>query len=200
MRNIIPNDSRYIPLVQQALCCVPTCILIIMLKHNIPLVPLELLGYKLGLVIPPKDKKLFWNMRASKKKPLDGGYGTQISKRQYHPNNVFPKLNIPLKMLYHSIEDYKDLSDYTKLLKLIVREDRDVLACFNYKKLYGKGNDGGHVSIIDRVYPRRQEVRLVDPVSTVAKWRVVKIKKLKKAMEVHAKDSSPGFWEFKKIN
>lgn len=138
-------------------------------------------------------------MRSSRKKPLAGGYGTQISKKPYQPNTVFKKMNIPLEMHYHSIDDFEDIKMFTAFIHRVVKENRDVLVCFNYKSLYGMGNNGGHVSIVDRVYPKKRELRLVDPTRFQPRWRTVKIKKLKKAMEVHAKDSSPGFWEFVRI-
>jgi len=198
MKNIIPKDSRYVPLVQQPYCCVPACISMIMLKHKIPLVSQELLGYYLGLVIPKKDKKFFWNPRTGKK-PLSGGYGTQIRKKRYHPNTVFPKLKIPLKMKYYSREEFNNIKEYTCFIKKVVRENRDVLVCYNYRALYGIGNNGGHVSLIEKVIPGDKEVRLVDPTRWRAKWRIVEIKKLVKAIEVHQLENCPGFWEFIKI-
>lgn len=59
MKNIIPKDTRYIPFTQQKSCCVPTSISIIMYKRNIPLIPQEVLGYYLGLIVDPEFKNLF---------------------------------------------------------------------------------------------------------------------------------------------
>lgn len=42
--NFVPEDSKYIPFTQQKWLCTPTCIQMVMLRHNIPLVPAELIG------------------------------------------------------------------------------------------------------------------------------------------------------------
>lgn len=49
--NIVPLDTRYVPLTQQKWCCVPTCFQVVMLRHNIPLVPAEVIGYHMGLIV-----------------------------------------------------------------------------------------------------------------------------------------------------
>jgi len=66
MKNIIPLATRYVPFTQQKSCCVPASISIVMYKRNIPLLPQELLGYHLGLIIDPQNKELFWNPRTGK--------------------------------------------------------------------------------------------------------------------------------------
>ena len=96
MIEIIPKDSRYVPLTQQNWCCVPTCIQMIMLKHEVPLLAAEFLGYHLGLIVPEQELKYFWNARTGKRP--SSGWGTQIGNQKYEPNLVFEKLNIPLKM------------------------------------------------------------------------------------------------------
>ena len=197
MKNIIPKDSRYIPFTQQKLCCVPACISMIMYRHKIQLISQELLGYHLGLIVPKEELKLFWNGRTGSKP--SAGYGTRINEHRFHPNKIFPKLKIPLKMIFHPIDGFLNVQEFKKYLVSIERNDKDVAVCFNWSALYGQNYSGGHLSIIDKVNLRKGEVRLIDPEYKAPKWRIVKLEKLKKAMEVHGEDKSGGFWEFLKI-
>ena len=196
MKEIIPKDSRYIPFVQQRSCCVPTCISMIMYRHGIPLIPQELLGYHLGLTVKRDSTKLFWHPRTGKRPPA--GWGTQMYKKQYHPNIVFPKLKIPFKVFFHSVDSFSDKS-FNKFLLETVKKDKDMIVCFDHGNLTGTGKQGGHVCLLDRVYLQKNEVRLIDPSSNWPKWRVVKISRLKKAMEFHGGNRNGGFWEFRKV-
>jgi hypothetical protein len=195
-KEIIPKNSRYVPFAQQKSCCVPACISMIMYKNKIPVLPQELLGYHLGLMVDKEYKNLFWNARTGERPPA--GFGTRIDLKQYHPNNVFPKLKIPLKMIYHPISHFNKTS-FEKFITDVVKKDRDVLVCFNYGVLKNEDGYGGHVCVLDRIYPAKGIVRLIDPSVNQPKWRMVKIDKLKKAMEVHGDDKSGGFWEFVKL-
>ncbi|MDR1300499.1 MAG: hypothetical protein LBK50_02215 [Candidatus Nomurabacteria bacterium] len=60
---VTPNDSRYVPFTQQKYDCAPTSIMMIMYRNGIPLMSTEELGYRLGLVVPPKDKALYCQSR-----------------------------------------------------------------------------------------------------------------------------------------
>ena len=196
MSNIIPKNSRYIPFAQQKSCCVPACISMIMYKNKISLLPQELLGYHLGLIVDSESKKLFWNVRTGKIPP--SGYGTRINLKKYNPNTVFPKLKIPLKMMYHPISLFNK-EGFEKFIVDAIKKDKDVLVCFNHGVLKREKAGGGHVCVLDRIYPAKGIVRLIDPSINQPKWRLVKISLLKKAMEVHGDDKSGGFWEFIKI-
>lgn len=196
MSEIVPKDSRYLPMTQQDSCCAPTCISIIMYKHKIPLLPQELLGYHLGLIVSKEDKKLFWNPRTGKRPP--SGYGTQVYKKEYSPNAIFPKLGIPLKMTYHPISAFTKKS-YEEFLVQIPKQNKDVLTCFDHGELKGNHVQGGHLCVVDRVDINKKTIRLIDPSPKQPKWRVVPIEKLRKAMEFHGDDKSGGFWEFKYV-
>lgn len=192
--NIIPSDTRYIPLTQQKWCCAPTCIQMVMLRHHIPLIPAELIGYHLGLVVPEDGLKYFWHARTGARPPA--GYGTQTSKAAYAPNQAFKKLNIPLKMTRRLINEFKDVAGFKKYLSAVETNDTDVLICYDWGILFDKPDyQGGHVCVLDRVYLDKNEVRIIDPEYNVPKWRVVNIDKLYQAMKVHGKEKSGGFWE-----
>lgn len=130
MTEIVPPDSNYIPLTQQRWCCVPTCIQMVMLKHNIPLIPAEILGYHMGLIVPEDQSRLFWNMRTGKKPP--SGYGTQAGNPSFSPNAVFKKLGIPLKMTWCLINKFKTFKDYQEYLMKIDNSGKDILVCFDW--------------------------------------------------------------------
>ena len=194
MKEIIPKDSRYIPLVQQKYCCSPTSMLMVMLRHGIPLVPQEVLGYYLGLIVPPPDKKFFWNVRTGKSP--SAGYGTQIKK--FDPNKAFKKLNIPLQFNFHPISKFS-ASSFVKFMAQGVKQDKDLLVCFNHAFLNQEKGQVGHVCVLDRIYPNRGLIRLIDPQQSQPKWRIVKIQELHKATVNHGDSNMAGFWELKKI-
>ncbi|MDD5290936.1 MAG: hypothetical protein PHZ04_02360 [Patescibacteria group bacterium] len=194
MKDVTPKDTRYIPFTQQPWCCVPTCILMIMYRHHIPLISQELLGYYLGLIVPQKDRKYFWRVAVGKRPPA--GYGTRSYLKIYEPNKALKRLKIPLEIKFHPIDKFKNINDFSDFLIKAEKQNKDILACFNYKKLYGQGNDGGHLSVVDRVYLKGSKVRLIDPGGNEPKWRLVSITELKKAMEGHYYKSAR-FWEFK---
>ena len=194
MIEIVPKDSRYIPIVQQKSCCSVACILMIMQRQGIPLIAQELLGYHLGLVVAPENRKLFWKPRIGKR-PL-GGYGTQIYRKEFHPNTVFPKLGIPLEMIFHPISKFSD-KEFSDFIFALVKENKDILICFDHGQFYGDNLRGGHVCVVDRINLSKGTIRLIDPQQSQPKWVIIKIEKLLKALRLHGDEKSGGLWEFK---
>jgi len=194
MIEIIPKNSRYIPMTQQRWCCVPTCILMIMYRHGISLITQEELGWYLGLIMPKEETKNYWNARTGPRPPA--GYGTQIFKKEFYPDVAFKKLKIPLKMVFHPVDEYKDTKDLEEYLKSIEKDDKDVAVCFDYGKLHDHRYVGGHICLIDRADLQKGEVRLVDPLYEVPKWRTDKISKIFEAMKYHGSKNMGGIWEF----
>jgi hypothetical protein len=198
MKTIIPKDTRYVPLTQQKWCCVPTCIQMIMLKHNIPLVPAEVIGNSMGLTVPRSDLKFFWNGRSGKKPK--SGWGTRAGEKQYSPNMILKKMNIPLQFEgNYLISQFKNLQEAREFLLEQEKEDADIFVCFDWGKLTGEKFSGGHVCLFDRFDLKKNEVRIIDPEYFSPKWRVVKLKKLYEAMEFHGELMSGGFWKMVKV-
>jgi hypothetical protein len=194
MREIIPSDTRYTPLTQQKWCCVPTCIQMVMLRHGIPLVPAELMGYHMGLTVPEKDMTYFYNPRTGEK-PLSG-YGTQAGKPAYGPNAVFRKLGVPLTMTWKLIDGFKSLSDYCDYLYQAEEHDNDILICYDWGTLFDDENyHNGHVCVLDKVFNKSKTLRFIDPDYYSPKWVTVSIEKLYEAMRYHGNEKSGGFWE-----
>lgn len=194
-KEITPSNSRYIPMTQQPLCCVPTCISMIMYKHGIPLIPLEELGYHLGLVVSDGRAPLFWNPRRGERPPT--GYGTQIYKKEFDINTAFKNLDIPLQMIFHPIGDFNDEETMIDFLSKKIEEDKDVAVCFDHGELRGDHKQGGHVCLVDEV--KNDKIRLVDPSWEQPKWRVVEANKLFDAIKKHTASGAAGAWEFKKL-
>lgn len=183
MKNIIPKDTRYVPFTQQNSCCVPTSISIVMYKLGIPLIPQELLGYHLGLILKKDKKNLFWNVKTGERPAA--GYGTQMDKKQYEINSVFNKLKVPLKVITYPIDDFKTKKDLVLYLSGSIKRDKDIIVLLNSDVLNNTKNNNGHACVIDRIYPTKDKLRLIDPSAVQAKWREIKIDKFIKAIKLH---------------
>ena len=193
----VPKDSRYIPLTQQKSCCVPTCIQMVMLRHKIPLLPAEEIGYYLGLIVDPENTTLFYDPRTSKKRP-PAGYGTRIYDPKYEPNKAFKKLNIPLSFKVHPITGFKSAPQLLDFLRRAETENLDMLLCFNHGVLVDNpAKSGGHVCVFDRVIDG--QIRIIDPSYHHPKWRSVPAEKMFLATKKHGVKKSAGAWELTKL-
>lgn len=193
MIEIVPTNSRYIPLTQQAACCVPTCFQMIMLKHNVHLKPAEEIGYYMGLVVHPDRKNLFYNVRTSLKKPMSG-YGTQTTKSKFEINKALKKLEIPLSVKKNLINNFLTSIEIYNYLKSTELKNQDVLLCFNHGVLIDNPKfDWGHVCVFDRLIDGK--IRLIDPSEDQPKWKLVSVEKMFEAMKKHGQKNSAGFWE-----
>lgn len=197
MKNIIPKDTRYIPFTQQYSCCVPTSISMIMYKLGIPLIPQELLGYYLGLIIDKQNKHLFWNMRTGKRPKT--GYGTQTSKKQFNANDVFKKLKIPLTLTKFPIQNFKNTNTITSFLEDKIKKNKHILVLLRSSVLNNTKTKNGHACVVDRIYSKRNIVRIIDPSVNQVKWREIKIEKFIKAIKMHPTNNG-GFWELIKTH
>jgi hypothetical protein len=192
----VPKDSRYVPLTQQPFCCVPTCIQIVMYKNGLALIPAEEIGYHLGLVVHPKDAKLFYKVRTSETPP-PAGFGTRIYDPQFEPNAAFEKLNIPLSHSIQPISEIGSAAELIAIVKDVEASNDDVLLCFNHGALVNDPNmDWGHVCVFDRV--EGDQIRIVDPSPNHPKWRTVDSKQMYEAMQKHGIQRSAGLWHLTK--
>lgn len=178
--------KKYIPITEQRYCCVPACIQMILLKRNIPLKSQEEIGYDLGLIVPKRDKKLFKKVRTGKKPKA--GWGTQTRKPAYSINSFFRKKKINLKERYYFLTEPKEIKRFLK--ENLNR--KDIIACFNYRKLYNKGGNSGHVSIVDSI--KNNHITLIDPECQVPKYRKVSLKQLSRSIKFHGGERRAGFW------
>ncbi|MFA5155146.1 MAG: hypothetical protein WC453_01815 [Patescibacteria group bacterium] len=183
MKNIIPKDTRYIPLTQQNSCCVPTSLSMVMYRQGLPLLPQELLGYHLGLILDKKHKDLFWNARTGKRPAT--GFGTQMHRKEFSINAVFKKLKIPLRAAAYPINSFKNKSALISFIGHEIKTDQDLVVLLASDILNNTKKHNGHACVIDRIYTSRNIIRLVDPAATQAKWREISLDKFIKAVKSH---------------
>lgn len=188
-----PADSRYMPFTQQASCCVPTCMQMVMYKLGIPLIPAEEIGYHLGLVVRPEDGYLFYEPRTSDVPP-SAGYGTQIYEPEFELNTAFKNMGIPLNYTLKPIQEIASPDELLKILSAAEASDENALLCFNHGALVDDDSrDWGHVVVFDRVIDG--DLRIIDPSPTHPKWRIVKTQKMFDAMVFHGKKkTASGVW------
>lgn len=192
-----PNDTRYIPFTQQAWCCVPVCIQMIMYRHGIPLVPAEEIGYHLGLTVPPDQAALFYNVRTSKTPPSGAGYGTLIQESDYGLNAAFMKLDIPLRFSIMFASEFASPIALIQELRRIGVKDEDALLCYNPGVIGGEYKPNtGHVVVFDRVVDGK--VRAVDPSTKHPKWHLIDPELLYEAITKHGNENSGGIWRIAK--
>lgn len=167
-----------------------------MYKLGIPLIPQELLGYHLGLILDKKDKDLFWNVRTGKRPKA--GYGTQTNKKQYEINSVLKKLKIPLKVVTYPIGSFRDKNELVSYISDSIKKDKDIIVLLRSGILNNNDTTNGHACVIDRIYPKKDVIRFIDPLSDQAKWREFKIDKFIKAVKSHPTGDGR-FLELKKV-
>ena len=148
-KDVVPKDSRYVPLTQQPYCCVPTSIQMVMLRHGLPLVPAELMAHHLDVIVSPHRKWLYYNLRSQKQRP-SAGWGTRISEDKT-ANKMFRKLKIPLRMEFRLIESFASAGELSQYLYESMRADADVLVCYDVQPLFNTENSSGHVCVFDRI-------------------------------------------------
>lgn len=154
-----------------------------MYKLGIPLIPIEQLGYHLGLIVDKEHKNLFWNARTGKKP--GAGYGTQINTKRYEINSIFKKLKIPIKVFTRTLDDFTNKKELVSYVAGCVSQNRDLIVFLNSDVLNGTKNNNGHACVIDRIYPQKNIVRLIDPLPLWAKWREIGLAKFMRAIKMH---------------
>lgn len=188
-----PNNSRYIPFTQQKYCCVPTAMLMIMHRNQIPLLPAEELGVYFGLTVPPEDENLFYNVKVSATPPSGAGYGTSIKNND--PNEVFAKLGIPLAVSFVLADKIFSTDDLIQKLLEIEKSDEDAIICLNDGVTFGEFKPfSGHAVIFDRIIDGK--IRVVDPGTSRAKWRTLDAKIVFDAIQTHGVKHHGGIWKF----
>jgi hypothetical protein len=190
--SVVPADSRYVPLTQQRWCCTPTCVQMVMLRHGIPLVAAELLGYHMGLVVPAEQTRYFWRAHTGAM-PISG-WGTQVGSAGYELNRIFDALTIPLRGRLDLISAIPSAAALGAYLAEIESADRDALLCYAPGSLLGTAHRGGHVCVFDRLERSTGAVRMVDPDVESPKWQTVPLAALYRAMAEHGDVRGGGVW------
>jgi len=176
---------KYKLIKQRRYCCVPAVLSMILDRRKIKHGTQENIGCELGLIVPKEKAHLFKKARTGKKPPA--GYGVQISKNDCSINDYFIRHNIPLEEKFYPLEKIKNIKNFiTENLK----NDNDIIVCFNNKLLFGVG-DCGHVSLIENI--NNEIITLNNPTRKKLNKKV-KLQKLIKAIKYHGEKNRGGFW------
>jgi len=180
--------TRYIPFVHQPFCCVPATIQMILYRRNLKLLSQEEIGCDLGLIIPKEYYEILPNARRGSKPA--SGWGTQLQEERFSLNSFFEKHDYPLIYEYKPLDSFdENLIDW---LKGQLEKEEDVIVCFNARKLWGVGNDGGHVCVVENV--DGDYVNLIETNCDYPKFRKVKFSDLVESMKYHGERNLGGFW------
>ncbi len=182
------KTRKYIPFTQQRYCCVPTCLTMVMYRHDIPLMPVEDLAYALGLTVPEEDVWLFDKARTGERP--SAGWGTRINEPEFEINKVLGELSIPFHVDVDT--DVSSVEALRKKLQAVQDADGDTLLCFDYGKLWDEDVKGGHVCVFHGL--DGEDVWMIDPERNVPKKRKVSLQKLFEAMYYHGPQNSCGLW------
>ncbi len=158
----------------------------VLLRRKLPMFSQEDIGRDLGLIVPKKYTTLLPFARTGKQP--SAGWGTQVREKKYSLNNFFTKRKLSLN---ESFVPPSLIVHVKEWIKKQIKDDSDIIVCFNYGALYG-GDGQGHVSILDSI--SRACVTLIDPGGNVLKYRSVSLKRLVEAMDVHGEKNRGGFW------
>lgn len=185
IRDIV-TSRRYVALTQPPWCCVPTCLLMVLQRRNLPLLQIEEIGVELGLAVPVDCRELYPSARIGVRP--SSGYGTEIQNPLYSLNAFFQRREIPLR------EDFilSPPDDFSQWLKSQLESDRDLLVCFNHKSLFGGDADWGHVCLVNSV--ESSSITLVDPSPNDPKFREVSAELLVGAINSHGPKNRGGIW------
>lgn len=180
---------HYRPLKQRPYLCVAVCLEMVLDRRDIPHKSQLEIGRSLGLVVPEGKAELFPNTQTSSIRP-EAGWGTQVQKDEYSLNNYFEKQNINLKETYRPLDSIPKIKEF--LVKSL-KEFNDVLVCFDEAYLTNSKKDKkcGHVNVVEGI--DEDSATLIDP-DTFYPKRVVLLKKLVEAIEMHGVANRAGFW------
>ena len=181
-----PEDTRYVPFVQQPYCCVPTCLQMVAYKNDLPLLPQEYIGAKLGLVVPPEDEKYFYNVAVSEEPPVASGYGTRIQDPDFSLENFLVEERWPLKLVKKLASTLTSKTVLLEQLSQVESAYGDVLICLQNDRGYG------HVVVFDRLIDG--DVRIIDPSPLHPKWRTLPLNDVYTRIQNHGDDNFGGLW------
>lgn len=194
--DIIPQNTRYVPILQQPYCCGPACLTMVMIRNGIPPLPQELLGYHMGLVVPEAQKGAFWQVRTASSPVAGSGFGTQVQNEGYGLSKVLRDLAIPLDFTYIAADSIDSVAHLEKRVEQIIRSDGDVLVCLNWAALTGQAEKNwGHILCVDQI--EGSDFRLVDT-DVGAKWKSFSASRIYDAIRTHGNANYGGLLVFRK--
>ena len=185
---------KYIRVISEPMCCVPSCIKMILLRHKLRQLTQEKIGYELGLQVLPRQEDIFNKVRVIKSP--DDLIGTQLHKDENLLNQFFKKYNYPFIHEYHYLED-------VNLIRYFLQKNKkhDIMVCFEmagiYKPFYSSDIvEGGHVVLVENF--EDDELILID--GWFDPCKKISLEDISEAIKKHGKRNAAGFWLIKKIN
>jgi hypothetical protein len=215
---VVPADSRYVPLVQQAeYCAAPCCILMAMLRRRLPLLPQEVLAHHLGLALPGGEPaaERFFNAREC---AAGEEAGLKLSDPHFQPGAAFAALAVPLHFQFLPVsaldeEQFAGLlvqltSNSSEEYDILFHLDRAVLNAGKQSAAAANRRGGArpadplerlreHTLMHDkliRVSTESVKIRVVDPAVDAPKWREVGAQRLLLAMQTLGEEELGGVW------
>ena len=213
---VVPADSRYVPLVQQAeYCAAPCCILMAMLRRRLPLLPQEVLAHHLGLALPGGEPaaERFFNAREC---AAGEEAGLKLGDPRFQPGAAFAALAVPLHFQFLPVsaldeEQFAGLlvqltSNSLEEYDILFHLDRAVLSAGKQSAAaaYRRGGTRPshhlerpreHTLMHDkliRVSAESVKIRVVDPAVDAPKWREVEARRLLLAMQMLGEEELGG--------
>lgn len=176
MHEWVVPDSRYVPMVQQEFCAAPACISMAMLRRGIPLVPQELIAYKLGLTLSREhvESARFFNPRVADDQLIDRPT-ILPHEPEYHPGAALASLHIPLRFQFVSVSAMTPALLFNFLLEVTGQTtghtnedaDPDILFCFSPLAVWPAKPAGGQspgVHRPDAMLPSSPHLCLLDQI------------------------------------
>lgn len=195
--NPIPTSTRYMPIRQMPFCCGPACLQMVMLRKGIKLLPQELLGYHMGLTVPPESAKHFYNVRVSETPPTKSGFGTQIQTEEFSLPKALKNLNIPLSFEFLGADDFTSLTQFKTRVEELLAQDEDILICLHIGTLSNDpAKDYGHIMVLDYLENDTLHFMESDLIAS-GHWRSFPLEQVYAAVKHHTTASMGGIWWLK---
>ena len=188
---VTPSDSRYVPFVQQPYCCVPACLQMVAYKNELPVLPQEYIGAKLGLVVPPEDGEYFYDANVSDKPVVSSGYGTRIQDPKYSLEAFLDSESWPLRLKKELASQIASKEFLLNRLVEIEEANEDALICLQNNRGFG------HVMVFDRIIDG--QVRVIDPSPQHAKWQMLSGQDMYERIQKHGDDNFGGLWLLERV-
>lgn len=171
-------------------CCVPAVITMVQVKHGLPTLPQDQLGYHLGLAVPEELRREYFGQDVPRIMPPTG-WGTQLQAPEFNFNRVSRRLGLGVLLTHVPPESFHEPSQLSEYLTEIEGRDGDAVAC------YRNASGTGHVVLFDRMLSS-EVVQAVNPSPALPDDQLdrVHVAVLHQIMSEHGSESMGGIWEF----
>lgn len=158
--------AQYRRIRQKPLCCLPTCLQMILDRHGFKQESQATILYKLGLIVVPREKRASFRGARLRKRSLEGfyerkkkGHRELVAIRRY-----FARERIPFVVKARCIDSFSSSDDFRKYLITMLRKGNDIMLrfCTGFD-FYDNDSWTNHVVLLLAVNDNR--LTLLDPYS-----------------------------------